>query len=117
MLTDDEQSIHEDEAEYISLTKQMNWKKRLEIFKERGEEAVIKELKQVHDIKGFEPKHWHKLSALERQRALKYLMYLKEKRCGKVKGRGCADGRKQLLYTNKNETTSPTVQYNVKLFH
>ena len=35
-------------------------------------------------------------------------MYLKEKRNGKVKGRGCADGRPQQLYTNKIETSSPT---------
>jgi len=69
----------------------------------------MKELQQVHDMEGFEPKHWHELTTLERQRALKYLMYLKEKRCGKLKSRGCADGRKQRLYTNKNETTSPTV--------
>ena len=40
--------------------------------------------------------------------SLKYLMYLKEKRDGKVKGRGCADGRPQRLYTDKIETSSPT---------
>ena len=36
-------------------------------------------------------------------------MFLKEKRSGKVKGRGCADGRKQRLWTDKAESTSPTV--------
>jgi Reverse transcriptase (RNA-dependent DNA polymerase) len=36
-------------------------------------------------------------------------MFLKEKRCGKIKGRGCADGRKQWVYTTKQETSSPTV--------
>jgi hypothetical protein len=40
--------------------------------------------------------------------ALKYLMYLNEKRDGNVKGRGCADGRPQRLYTPKNETSLPT---------
>ena len=35
-------------------------------------------------------------------------MYLKEKRDGKVNGRGRADGRPQRLYTNKIETSSPT---------
>ena len=35
-------------------------------------------------------------------------MYLKEKRNGNVKGRGCADGRSQILYTNKIDTASPT---------
>jgi len=37
-------------------------------------------------------------------------MYLKQKRCGRIKARGCADGRKQRLYKNKHETSSPTVR-------
>jgi transcription elongation factor Elf1 len=37
-------------------------------------------------------------------------MFLKEKRCGTIKGRGCADGRKQRLYKTKEETSLPTVK-------
>ena len=36
-------------------------------------------------------------------------MFLKQKRCGKIKGRGCANGRKQRLYKSKEDTTSPTI--------
>jgi hypothetical protein len=36
-------------------------------------------------------------------------MFLKKKRCGKIKARGCADGRKQRLYKTKEETSAPTV--------
>ena len=36
-------------------------------------------------------------------------MFLKEKRCGKIKGRGCADGRKQRVYKTKDETSAPTI--------
>jgi hypothetical protein len=36
-------------------------------------------------------------------------MFLKEKRCGLIKGRGCADGRKQREYLTKEETSPPTV--------
>eukprot|EP00980_Cylindrotheca_fusiformis_P019025 scaffold6394_cov98-Cylindrotheca_fusiformis.AAC.1 len=36
-------------------------------------------------------------------------MFLKEKRSGKIKGRGCADGRKQRIYKTKEETSSPTI--------
>ena len=36
-------------------------------------------------------------------------MFLKRKRCGKVKGRGCADGRKQRAYIAKEEATAPMV--------
>ena len=95
-------------AEYMFLTEQMGWKKGLRVLGERGEEAIEKELKQIHDMEGFQPKHWHELSKEERTKALKYLMYLKEKRDGRIKGRGCADGRPQRLYTTKSETSSPT---------
>ena len=59
-------------------------------------------------MEGFQPKHWYELTKEERIKALRYLMYLKEKRDGLVKGRGCADGRPQRLYTSKIETSSPT---------
>ena len=36
-------------------------------------------------------------------------MFLKQKRCGRIKGRGCADGRKQCVWTTKQDATSPTV--------
>jgi hypothetical protein len=36
-------------------------------------------------------------------------MFLKQKRSGKIKGSGCADGRKQREHTNKEDASSPTV--------
>lgn len=36
-------------------------------------------------------------------------MFLKRKRCGQVKARGCAHGRKQRMYIDKVDATSPTV--------
>ena len=36
-------------------------------------------------------------------------MFLKKKRCGRIKGRGCADGRKQRAYTDKADASAPTV--------
>ena len=35
-------------------------------------------------------------------------MFLKRKRSGKMKGRGCADGRPQQEYITKEESSSPT---------
>jgi hypothetical protein len=49
------------------------------------------------------------LGTQERQGALPYLMFLKQKRSGKIKGRGCADGRRQKLYSNKEDASLPTV--------
>ncbi len=36
-------------------------------------------------------------------------MYLKQKRCGRIKARGCADGCKQCIYKTKEETSSLTI--------
>ena len=36
-------------------------------------------------------------------------MFLKRKRSGKIKGRGCADGRPQRDYITKEESSLPTV--------
>jgi hypothetical protein len=49
------------------------------------------------------------LSKIIRCEALNYLMFLKRKRCGKIKARGCADRRPQREYISKDESSSPTV--------
>lgn len=36
-------------------------------------------------------------------------MFLKQKRCGRIKGRGCADGRPQREFITKEDSSSPTV--------
>ena len=70
-------------------------------------EAVESEMKQLHEMGAFEPVG--KLLCKEKSGGLGYLMYLKEKSDGRIKGRGCADGRKQQRYIFKSEATSPTV--------
>jgi hypothetical protein len=66
----------------------------LKIFGEAVTHAVLQELKQLHDQKVVEPKTFLDLSCKERHDSLQYLMFLKEKHTGIIKGRGCADGRK-----------------------
>ena len=72
-------------------------------------DAIMKEMRQLHDRKVMFPVHPSRMTREDKKAALNYLMFLKEKRSGEVKGRGCADGRKQRLYKTKEETTSPTV--------
>ena len=84
-------------------------KKGLEVFGDDGVAAVRKELQQLHDRKVGMPELWGALSREEKSKALNYLMFLKRKRCGRIKGRGCADGRKQRVYTSKEDARSPTV--------
>jgi hypothetical protein len=81
----------------------------LKIFGEDGAEAVVSEMTQLHDMSVIDPTSANTLTREEKRKALNYLMFLKKKRCGRIKGRGCADGRKQRIYKTKEETSSPTV--------
>ena len=72
-------------------------------------DAVLAELKQIHDRMVIYPRDPTKMTKEEKHAALQYLMFLKKKRCGRIKGRGCADGRKQRLTMNKNEVSASTV--------
>jgi len=64
----------------------------LRIFGSRGENAVIKELSQLHMCNVLEPQIPEELTPTEKAAALAYLMFLKETRTGEIKGRWCADG-------------------------
>ena len=101
---DDDISQH-----YALVTAQMSAKRGLKVFGDKGVEALLKELKQLLDRKVMHGVDGRRLTRAEKNAALQYLMFLKEKRSGKIKGRGCADGRKQRLYKTKEETSSPTV--------
>ena len=79
--------------EQIALTR-YTIKKGLKAFGEPGADAVVKEMKQLHDREVIEPKAAHMMTPTEKRKALEYLMFLK-KRGGIIKARGCADGRKQ----------------------
>jgi hypothetical protein len=84
-------------------------KKGIKLFGDAGVDAVLKELQQLHDRNVLEPISSKDLSPAEKKAALQYLMFLKQKRNGTIKGRGCADGRKQQDYITKEDASSPTV--------
>jgi hypothetical protein len=70
-------------------------KKGLKKFKGNADEVVSKELMQLHLKDTFIPKDEGELTEAQKKGAPKSLMLLKEKRDGSIKGRACADGRKQ----------------------
>ena len=102
------QSVDDATLIHYALT-QLTLKEGLKRFGEKGEAAVTKEIKQLHDRDVFTPVHRNTLTDKQKREALKLLMCLKEKRNKDVKGRGCADGRKQRNHYDKDEATSPTV--------
>jgi Reverse transcriptase (RNA-dependent DNA polymerase) len=100
----------ENEEEMLSfVTVQMTAKAGLKYFGQDGADAIMVELEQLLYSKVMDGCKAGDLSKEQKKAALKYLMFLKQKRCGKIKGRGCADGRKQRLYKTKEESSSPTV--------
>jgi len=91
------------------LTEQVSLKRGLQLFGSLGADAVVAELQQLDYRSVIQPEHASSLSPSEKRAALRYLMYLKQKRSGRIKACGCADGRKQRAYKSKDETSSPTV--------
>ena len=88
---------------------QYNMNQGIKQFGDAGKEAVMTEMRQLHDRKVIKPAKKKDLTPRERYRALGHLMFLKRKRCVKIKGRRCADGRPQRDYMSKQDTASPTV--------
>ena len=88
-------------------------------IKRWGEEAIVaimKELKQLQDgaMPGrpvIEPVNYEDLTDEDKEkRTLEAVTVVKQKRCGKIKGRTCADGSKQRRYLKEFESVaSPTL--------
>jgi hypothetical protein len=66
-------------------------------------------MKQLHTRKVAKPVDSSKLSKVQKRASLNYLMFMSKKRCGNIKARGCADGRKQRETTTKEESPPPVV--------
>jgi hypothetical protein len=91
------------------LSHQMSVKAGLKMFGHEGAVPVMKELKQLIVMDVIKACFAHKQTQEQKRKALWYLMFIKEKRCGCIKGQGCANSCKQCIYKTKEETSSPTV--------
>ena len=83
--------------------------KGLKKFGKAGHEAAFSELDQLHQRVVFEPIDVKKLTAQERRRAQEALMFLTQKRCGKIKGRMVFNGKPTRAWLSREESASPTV--------
>ena len=99
----------------IILAQQMSAKRGIKLFGEKAISAIIKEFTQL-DQGAFpgkpvvHPLNAHELSIEEKRKALEAVNLIAKKRCGKIKGRTCADGSKQRKYLKDGESiASPTV--------
>jgi hypothetical protein len=87
---------------------QCSLKTGMKHFKERGEQAVSKELAQLHFRDTFEPINPKDLIEQERKEVLESHLFLKEKRDETIKGRMVAGGNKQRGSVDKQDASSPT---------
>jgi hypothetical protein len=71
--------------------------------------ALFQEISQLHDLGLFLAQDTKQLTGLQKRGALRAISMVKEKRCGRIKGRTVADGRPQQKLYIKEETTSLTV--------
>jgi hypothetical protein len=88
---------------------QKSLKKGFKKFPKRVEAAVTKELLHLHMKDTFAPMNGAELTDEQKKAALQSMMFLKEKRDGSIKGRACADGRKQREGSTKSDAPPPTV--------
>ena len=79
----------------VILATQYSVKKGIQLFGDRGKQSATSELQQLHNMATFIPVHAHELTREQRKQALASLMFMKEKRCGRVKSRARANGSKQ----------------------
>ena len=81
----------------------------LKKFGTNGIKATRKELNQMLRREVFEEIEYGSLTPEDKKNALPILLFLTEKRDGTIKGRACADGRKQKIWTQKADSASPTI--------
>jgi hypothetical protein len=93
----------------VILVTQYSVQKGIKLFGDRGKKSVKSELQQLHDMVTFIPVHAHELTREQRKQALASLMFMTEKRCGRIKTRACANGSKQRQWIRKEDAASPTV--------
>ena len=91
------------------LLTQYNLKAGLKHFGDKGVAAAESKLTQLHVMDTWVPEDPTKLTRVEKVKALSSLMFLKEKRCGKIKGRACVNGAPQRVYIPKEDAASPTM--------
>ena len=104
----------EDDLEYVlgvALVQTYSLAQGLKLFGSKAEEATTKELTQLHDMETFIPVDGNKLSYEDRKEALNSLLFITEKRDGRIKSRMCANGAPQRKYIRKEDAASPTVAH------
>ena len=81
----------------------------IKIFGDKAVSTIVEEYEQVDRLNVVEPVYGKDLTYSKQVNALNAIDLIKEKRCGKIKGRTVADGRKQCDFYSKYKTSSPVL--------
>ena len=82
----------------VVLVEHYNMKNSLELFGERGEKEVKKELQKIHDMNTYNPMYSFKLSYQERKDDMASVLFITEKMNGDMNSREVEFGSKQCMY-------------------
>ena len=100
----------EEEPQLVSIIMtQLSLHKGLKTWGKKAREAALAEMKQLHMRDTFNPKSWSEHTQEQKDQVLESHMFLKKKRCGKIKGRTVAGGNKQRDFISREDASSPTV--------
>jgi len=86
-------------------------KKGLEKFKEQGQQACSEELNQLHRRNCFTAVQIAELTQQEREKAMEALMFLMEKRDGRIKGHMVYNGKPTRNWILQEDSSSPTAAF------
>ena len=95
----------------VVLIDHFNVKKGIDIFGDRSDTALMKDLQKIRDMNTYEPMDASTLTYQERKDTLDSLLFVTEKRNRDIKARKVAVGSKQRTYYryDKSNGSSPTV--------
>ena len=95
----------------VVMSQQYSGKKAKELFGDKADAAVMRELNQINNFETYVPLKASNLLWEEKKKALESLNFVTEKRNRDIKVRKVADGSNQHAYDgyNKSDCLSPTV--------
>ena len=88
---------------------QMSAKKGIKMFGNSALKALMEEYRQLDKLEVLKPLDIKQLTKYQKIGTLNAIDLIKQKRCGKIKGRAVADGRKQRDLYSKHEVLSPAL--------
>jgi hypothetical protein len=103
-----ENFIHEVSQKGAAFTQQYILHKGIKKLGDKGKKAASDELDQLYKRNCFKPVDAYTMTKMEKRKAMESLLFLTEKRDGRIKGRMVCNGKPTRKWVDKDEATAPT---------